>query len=65
MAEQGMNSQEGMDIKGHQRRTQRIESNSKRTKEEIRERRERETENSGLAVALNVTVYSSWLAYSI
>lgn len=35
--EQGMNSKEGIDIKGNQRRAQRIESNRKRTKEEIRE----------------------------
>lgn len=62
-----MNSQEEMDIKGNQRKAQRIKSNRKRTKEEIREEGEREREkkkNPGGAVALNAMVCLSWVAYS-
>lgn len=62
-----MNSKEGMDIKGNWRRAQRIDSNRKRTKEEIREAGDREREKqktSGVLVALNAMVCLSPLASS-
>lgn len=58
-----MNSKEGIDIKGNQRRAQRVESNGKRTKEAIREAEREEQKTSG--VALNLMVCYSPVAPSI
>lgn len=63
-----MNSKEGTDIKGNQRRAQSRESNRKRTKEEIREDEQRQREKqktSGVPAALNGMVCSFQLASSI
>lgn len=62
-----MNSKEGMDIKGNRRRARRIESNRKRTKEEIGEEGDGEKQKTSRVpkVALNVMVCLSQLDSNI